>query len=125
MKHHARRIGGLIPRLVNAADDELPLSGIDVSLNEHNVAQVEIIAARDIDTDDAGIALPFESFELFAFDNELGINIEKRFGVHRQTSKKLVFIDIDAGKPTRVSDFVDAAHLSNAVSICQRQRKNE
>ena len=125
MKHHRRRIGRLVARLINAAHDELPLARINVAFHGHDVADLEIVPVGDVDADDAGVALALERFELLGRNDKFRIDVEKRIGIDRQAREKLILVDINAGKPDGISDLVDARHLGNAIAISERQRKNK
>ena len=99
--------------------------GINVAFHGHDVADLEIVPVGDVDADDRGVALALERFELLALDDKFRIDVEKRIGIDRQAREKLILVDIHAGKPDRVSDFIDARHLGDAIAISERQRKNK
>ncbi len=64
LKHHDRRIDGLIPGAVDRAHHERPLTGINIAVEIHDVADFKIVAARQVDADDAAVALALEGVEL-------------------------------------------------------------
>jgi hypothetical protein len=125
VEHHACRISGLIARLVDGAHDELPLAGINVALQLHNVADLQIIAVGDVDADDGGIALAPERFELLRLDDELRVHFKETVRVYGQTGKELVFVDVDTREPRGVGYLVDAWNLRDLVAVGQRQSKHE
>ena len=125
VKHHRSRVGCLIARIVYPAHDKIPLSGINIALHRHNIPDLEIVAFGDVDPDDAGVAFALESFELVALDQELGVDIKKTIRIDGQTGEKLILIDVHTGKPNRVSNFIDARYLRDAVAVSQRQRENK
>src|SRR5215467_10319244 len=77
VKHHTRGIGSLISWLADSPDHKLPPAGINIAVDGHNVAQLEVISIGNIDTNDGGVTLSFKAFKLLPLDNELGIDIEK------------------------------------------------
>src|ERR1044072_6793307 len=112
-------MGGLVPGVIDAADDGFPLRGIDIPLHGHDVPNLQAVTLGDVNTDDARVALAFKPLELLPLDHEFGIDIEKSIRIHRQTGEELIFVNIDAGKPDRIGHFVDAANLRDAIAVTE------
>ncbi len=115
----------MIARLVDTAHDKFPLAGINVAFHGHHVADFEIVPVGDVDADNRGVAVALECFELIALDQKFRIDVKKRIGIHGQAREELVLVDVHAGEPHRVSHFVDAGHLRDAIPIGERQGKDE
>ena len=58
-------------------------------------------------------------------NDKLRIDVKKGVGVHRESSEKLVLIDIHAGKPNRVGHLIDAGHLGDAIAVRERQGEDK
>src|SRR4030095_13663211 len=125
VKHHARRIGALVSRLINSSNDKLPSAWIYITLHRHDITEFEVVSLRDINTDNGGVALTLKDFELIFFDKKFRIDIEKRCCIASQSCKELLVVDVDTGKPGGVGNFLYPWHLSDTVAVRQWQRKNK
>ena len=115
----------MVSRSVNRAHDKLPLARIHVSFDVHDIAELEIISPRQVDSDDAGVALALESFELIFVNDKFGIEVEERIRIGGQTREKLILIDVDSREPYCVGDSLYARDLRDPVLVGQGKRKDE
>src|SRR5258708_31442969 len=97
--------------MIDAANRELPFPRINIAVDRHASADLEIIIFRKPRSDNAAAAISLECLLLFRTHHKLWVNLEKIIRIDGEAREKLILIFVDSAKPRFMSNVLYSRNL--------------